>query len=405
MNIAPYIFLLLIRRLALWAVAVFISIQGVKAVEIVTYGDTNTPMAETLAFSHNSFGLDLNDLGFYKLSLALTGFTSSQTNPQVGNTVATTDFTNTQVIVEKLDGPVQLFAMVGGYSIPQLGTPFVRSSQLPGDSWGYLPAGWIKLPASDGLSMSVGKLFAIGGAEGTFTYENTNIQRGLIWAQTSSVTRGVQIDYQKDDLFASIALTDGSYSGTYNWLGAQVNYQLDKKNAITVSWNGSLSPNATQTFGTPLLQNNSQISTLIYSYKTPYFTLTPYLQYTYVPERPSVGILGSSSTQGAALLATYRIFPLDESGAPGYRNISFPLRLEYLSSSGNSKFSSNNLLYGPNSAAWSATVTPTFQEGMYFARVEASYVQAINSTPGTTFGFNGNANTQRRVMLEGGILF
>lgn len=376
-----------------------------NAVEIVTYGDTNTPMAETLAFSKDSLGIDLDSLGFYKFSVAATGLVGNQTNPMPGNNQTISDLSNAQILIEKLEGPIQLFAIAGSYSIAELSAPYVRSSVLPNNTWGYLPAGWLKIPAGENFSVLAGKLFAIGGLEGTFSYENTNIQRGLIWKQTSSVSRGVQFDYHNDDIYAGIAVTDGSYSNTYNWLGAQVNYELNKDNALTVSWNGSLSGNALQTDSTPLLQNNSQISTLIYSYKSPYLTLSPYLQYSYVPERPSVGILGSASTQAAAILATYRLFPLDENGHPPHTNVSIPFRFEYIRSHGNTYTSESDLLFGPNSSAWSATLTPTYQVGMYFARVEASYVRTINATSGAAYGYSGTANNQARFLLEAGILF
>ncbi|MBU3656453.1 MAG: porin [Rhodocyclaceae bacterium] len=376
-----------------------------KAVEIVTYGETNTPMSETLAFSKDSVGIDLNELGFYKFSVAATGLVGHQTNPTPGNNQTISDLSNAQVLIEKLEGPIQLFAIAGSYSIAELSAPYVRSSKLPNDTWGYLPAGWLKIPGGENFSVLAGKLFAIGGLEGTFSYENTNIQRGLIWKQTSSVTRGVQFDYHDDNIYAGIAITDGSYSNKYNWLGAQINYEIDKTNAVTVSWNGSLSANALQTDSTPLLQNNSQISTLIYSYKSPYLTLSPYVQYSYVPERPSIGILGSASTQGIALLATYRLFPLDENGNPPHVNVSIPFRYEFIRSHGNTYTSDNDLLFGPNSSAWSATLTPTYQVGMYFARLEASYVRAINATPGAAYGYSGTANNQARFLLEAGILF
>lgn len=382
-----------------------LNVANVSAFEITTYGDTDTPMAETLAFSKDSVGADLDSLGFYKISAAISGLVGHQTNPVLGNNGTISDLSNAQVVIEKQEGPIQLFAVAGSYAMPALGAPYVRSSVLPNNTWGYLPAGWLKFLANDELSVSIGKLFAIGGAEGTFTYENINIQRGLLWNQSSSISKGVQIDYDAGDIYATLALTDGSYSNKYNWLGAQVNYQLNKINAITLSWNGALSGNSLQTDSTPMLQNNSQISTFIYSYKTPHLTLTPYIQYTYVPENQSIGIMGNGSTQGAALLATYRLFPLSEDGMPPHRNVSFPVRFEYISTKGNANYSDQNLLFGPNSAAWSATVTPTYQVGMYFARLEASYVRAINATEGTAFGVSGTANNQARFMVEGGILF
>jgi hypothetical protein len=52
------------------------------------------------------------------------------------------------------------------------------------------------------------------------------------------------------------------------------------------------------------------------------------IQYTYVPSNPSIGILTSAQTSGAAILTNYRI-PSDIEG-----RITLPLRLEYISSGG-----------------------------------------------------------------------
>lgn len=376
----------------------------VNALEIYLANEDVDAISESLTLN-GGINVETAALGKYKLSVVATGLGGTQTNPMPGNGTGIGDLSNGQFILEKQSGPLQLYAVVGSYSMPELGVPYNQASKNVKNTWGYLPSGWIKIPANQFLSFSVGKLSAIGGLESTFTYQNINIQRGLLWHQTSSITRGMQVDYEDDCLSVSLAWTDGAYSNTYNWFGAQIGYRLDYKNDVTASWNGSLSANSMQNDATSLLGNNSQISTLIYSYKGDHFTVSPYLQYTFVPIRPSIGILGSSNTKGAAVLATYRLYASDENGKLSRNNLSFPLRLEYITSGGNSYISSNNLLYGPNSSAVSATFTPTYQMGMYFARAEASYVKAINSSAGTTFGQNGMANAQFRFLLEGGFLY
>ena len=371
----------------------------------VTYDEESESVSDTLLLSGSRPQFDLSELGSYKLSAIATGLVGHQTNPMQGNSPTIADLSNGQLLIEKQSGPIQLFALIGAYSMPELGVPYTQAGSNTKNTWGYVPNAWIKLPVNHELSVSIGKLSAIGGIEGTYTYQNINIQRGLLWHQTSSVTRGIQADYENDRVSATVAFTDGSYSNTYNWLGAQVNLKINPSNEIGASWNGSLSANGLENNATPLLQNNSQISTLSYTYKSSHLTASSYLQYTNVPQRPAIGIMESSNTKGIGLLTTYRLFPLDSQGKPPKKNVSFPLRLEYIASSGNSYTSENNLLYGPNSSAWSITFTPTYQDGMYFARAEASYVQALNATPGTTFGASGTSNSQFRFLLEGGVLF
>lgn len=64
-----------------------------------------------------------------------------------------------------------------------------------------------------------------------------------------------------------------------------------------------------------------------------------------------------------------------------------------------------NLFYGAGSGAWSATLTPTYQEGVFFARAEASYVGIENAKSGLALGRNLDETSQARLMLETGVLF
>jgi hypothetical protein len=50
-------------------------------------------------------------------------------------------------------------------------------------------------------------------------------------------------------------------------------------------------------------------------------------------------------------------------------------------------------------------VTPTYQQGVFFARAEASVVQLFDTTAGAAFGKAGNTKTQGRLVLETGIIF
>jgi len=62
-------------------------------------------------------------------------------------------------------------------------------------------------------------------------------------------------------------------------------------------------------------------------------------------------------------------------------------------------------LYGPGSAAWSLTATPTWQHQRFFVRGDLSFVRANSITPGDAFGPNGTNPNQARGVLEVGLLF
>jgi Putative beta-barrel porin-2, OmpL-like. bbp2 len=63
------------------------------------------------------------------------------------------------------------------------------------------------------------------------------------------------------------------------------------------------------------------------------------------------------------------------------------------------------LLYGAGSKAWSVTLTPTYQENIFFARLEPSYVAAERSAAGFVFGETGTNTSQARALIETGIIF
>lgn len=369
-----------------------------------TYGDTSIAMGDSLSFNGSNNRISSTVAGDWQFNAALTGLGASQSNAAADTPRNYGDISNAQVVITKPTGMLQLFAIAGYYSIPDLTTSYLRAATQTRTTWGALPVAYASIVPHENWSLNVGKLFALGGAEGTLSYENINIQRGLLWGQTNSISQGAQVNYQDDTWSSSLSWTDGADSGKYNWVGVSAGYKLSPQTTITAVWNGSLSGNAADSARTPLLQNNSQITNLLFSYKGDHWGLTPYLQYSVVPPNPTIGIYGTSSSQGAGLLATYRITPLVDGQLPK-KNISLPFRLEFMNTSGNSGTSANNLLYGPNSGAYSLTLTPTIQNGPLFARLEGSYVRALNYLDGSAFGPTGNTPTQARIMFEAGILY
>lgn len=363
-------------------------------------------MAETLGFTENQLHLESDKLGDWSVQGIVTGLSFHQTNPVSSNGASYSGFSNAQVIVQKKDGPIRLFAQTGLYSIPTLGTPFMRAEPQTVGSFGYLPQAFVSIVPGENWSIALGKLPSMGGVEATFTYENPNIQRGLLWVQTNSVSRGMQVNYEDDLFTAAFTWNDGAYSDVYNWLGGLVSVKPNERSILTASWTGSVWGNATNNPTTQLLSNNSQISNLIYQYTGDRWTVTPYLQYTNVPANTAIGINGSSGTYGGSVITTYHVTPLDKGVAPKF-HVSIPTRFEYQSTYGNSQISDMpaGLMYGAGSSAWSATLTPTVQWGKVFGRFELGYVRAFNMTSGLAFGANGMNSNQTRVMLEAGVLY
>ena len=343
--------------------------------------------------------LSIPEFGEIDFQAIATGIGMVQTNPAPSDYNSLVDVANAQVILKKDAGLIQFYFQGGFYSTPSLGTTYQRSAIQTKDAFGIVPLASLSIAASENWLYTGGKINSFGGFESTFTYQNANIDRGLLWNQTSNVSKGFQATYKEGGVSTAITLNDGFYSNQLSWMGASFNYRLDEKSNASLVWAGAIKANSTNTFITPVLQNNSQIFNAIYTYESGRWSITPYLQYTYIPANSSLGILTSAQTSGAAILTNYR-FPNNALG-----NVTLPFRFEYITSTGKGNLNSPNLLYGPGSAAWSATVTPTHQFNRVFVRGELSYVQAVNASAGLAFGSTGNSKNQSRAMIEFGIWY
>ena len=303
------------------------------------------------------------------------------------------DLTNGQVFVQKVDGPVQFFAQGGAYSIPDIGVPYVRAGTTTSALFGGLPAWFLKFAPNDAFSLQAGNLPTLVGVEYTFSFENVNVQRGLLWNQENAINRGVQANYTSGQLALSLAWTDGFFSNRYNWLWGSATYTLDSSNSATFVGGGSMRTETVSSYATPLLQNNQTIYNAYFSHTTGPWTIIPALQYTNVPADPAIGIAHDLHTLGGAIYGIYAV------GG----GVTVAGRAEYIDSNGSA--GDPTVLYGPGSKAWSLTVTPTYQSGRFYARGELSHVKATGTTAGMAFGPAGTNTSQTRALIETGLMF
>jgi hypothetical protein len=75
-----------------------------------------------------------------------------------------------------------------------------------------LPQAYSKIMSTDNLSVKPGKLPTILGTETTFTYQNMNIQHGLLWNQENAVNCGVQVNYAQGRMTFALSAHDSFYS-------------------------------------------------------------------------------------------------------------------------------------------------------------------------------------------------
>lgn len=364
----------------------------------------------------NCFSADY--LGDIYVGGALTGYGYVQTNPfpqsfappgATPDRVGRFDFSNLQGWVQKVEGTFQFYLQGGGYAIPQLGVANYSSISQTDLSFTPLPMAFAKIQFSDAWSILGGRLPTLIGTEAAFTFQNLNINRGLLFVQENVFAHGVQANYSEGPWTVSVAGTDGFLSNEISWFSGSVAYKID--NANTIGVNGGLNlgrqnafaQSLRYQFATPGFQQNSGIFNVNYTYSNGPWIVTPYVQFTNVERDLRAGIATTASTYGGALLAAYSFTD----------NFALAGRVEYEEQTGVRGSGTTSLLYGAGSNAFSLTVTPTFTFDRYVFRLEYAHVELggitrgslVAGTLGTGFGRTGNRTSQDRYMIETGIVF
>jgi hypothetical protein len=336
---------------------------------------------------------DGGPLGKLDLNGIVSGMGLSQGNHIPGDDAGQAALSNGQVFIQKTTGWWQFYVQAGAYNILALGTPFLPTDKALTDFYGPVPVAYAKLVPEKNTSIEIGALPTLMGAEYTFDFENMNIERGLLWNQENAVNRGIQLNQTMGKFTASISWNDGYYSNRYSWLSGSLTYTKGPHSLSFVGM-GNLGETRRQTLATPV-QNNGTMYALIYTYTKGSWIVQPYYQYSSVPTNLNVGVVHGASTNGGAVLVS-RAFK---------HGFSLAGRGEYIGSTGSASQNSVNLMYGPGSAAWSITLTPTFQYQRFFTRGDFSFVRATSFTPGDVFGPHGTDPNQPRGVIEVGFLF
>eukprot|EP01037_Dinobryon_pediforme_P017426 gene17426-17617_t len=335
---------------------------------------------------------------------AVSGLAFAQSHHLTGDHSGVGDMTNAQILIEKTDGVFQFFVDAGSYSFPTVGVPYTKASTATKNNFGTVPMAYVKIVPNSSLSFQIGKLPTLIGAEYNFTFENSQIERGLLWNQENLVNRGVQVNYTAGPLALSLSVNDGFYSNNFSWVSGLATYTINSSNILTFAAGGNTKKTYVSNSATLPTPNNSQIYNLIYTHTDGPWTIMPYIQYTSVPSLPRLGGQTSASTTGAAVFVNYTFKPSAKFGAISLAGLSLPTRIEYITTSANAS-TGPNLLYGAKSNAFSVTFAPTYQWKIYYVRGEASYVQASKVAPGAAFGLDGSSKSQIRGLVEMGVLF
>jgi hypothetical protein len=339
---------------------------------------------------------DAGPLGKLSVNGIVTGFAQFQNNSVPGDDKAQATLSNGQIFIQKADGKLQYYIQAGVYTMPTLSVPFVNAQNTVNNFYGPVPVAYLKLPVGKTTQFLIGQLPTLMGAESTFTYQNFNIERGIVWNQENAINRGIQVNQTMGKyLSAAVSWNDGYYSNRYSWLSGSATLTKGP-HSLVYDGMGNLGQTAYATSAMPTYSNNSYMHAVIYTYTKGPWIISPYFQYSKLPTNAKVGVPKGTSATGGAFNASYAF----KSG------FSLPVRVEYLTSSGSATDRSVNLLgFGAGSAGTTFTATPTYQKGGLFVRGDLAWVHASSYTPGSVFGKTGTAADQFRGVLEFGFIF
>lgn len=331
------------------------------------------------------------DSGFGNITVsgALSGLAFYQSNADhayPGDSETWADIDNATVSIAKTDGTFQFFVQAGLYSFPTVGNGYDKATDQ-NSYLGPVPVAYGKIQLSDEFSIEAGKLPTLVGAELAFTPQNINIERGLLWWQEPIVSRGVQLNYASGPLSISVSWNDGYYSNVWNSGSGLISYAIDSAN--TLAFDVSETPDYGTTAG-------GQIYDLMYTYSNAPWMFGPYVQYQSTNH-------GGGSNWGIGVLASYQFTP----------TWSLNGRVEYESSDNAGLEYAIDIPGYRKASAYSITVTPTWQKGIFFVRGELSYTNLpdyahtsfFGSPVGLGFGTTGAKDDQFRAMVETGISF
>jgi hypothetical protein len=338
---------------------------------------------------------DAGPLGKLSVNGILTGFAQFQNNHVPGDDSAQATLSNGEIFIQKADGKVQYYIQAGVYTMPTLGNSFLSAEKTVSSFYGPVPVAYLKLQAAKNTQFLIGSLPTLMGAESTFTYQNFNIERGIVWNQENAINRGIQVNQTLGKyLSAAVSWNDGYYSNRYSWLSGSVTFTKGH-NTLIYDGMGNLGQTAYQTMATPV-QNNGYMHAVIYTYSKGPLIISPYFQYGKLPANAKVGVPTGTSATGGALNVSYAF----------KKGFSLPARVEYLTSSGSATDGSINMLgFGAGSKGVTFTATPTYQKGGMYLRGDLAVVHATDYAQGSVFGKTGTEATQFRGVLEFGFIF
>src|SRR5581483_8371283 len=336
----------------------------------------------------------------------VTGTTFTSNNPNAAGALDTpngadlksrTQLSNALLTIAGTSGKFRFTVMAGAYAFPVVGQAINPTFQPFANTnlYGYVPVAYAQLVPNANWTISAGKLPTLLGQENAFTFQNPNIQRGLVWNAEPIVSRGVRVAYTYSAFSAALEYNDGYYSGSRRAFEGLIGWAPTAASSLQFIF---IVPEANTPSSPTAAVANKREYDLMYTQQIGKLQLLPYLLWMQSPSSATAGFAASENAFGAVLLANYAF----------NGNFSLGGRLETLQNGSATSDSSGNadfIGYGPGSGAASITLTPTYKSAHTIVRAEWSYAVGTNIRPGLGFGSTGTLTNQTRLGLEAGFQF
>jgi len=239
-----------------------------------------------------------------------------------------------------------------GLSLGNEWSPVVGNEPLPtNDDNVKIHEAYISYKA-EGFDIEAGRLLTNIGGEAPYTWQNVNIQRGLVWYGEPVFYNGVRVS--------------GELNGFNVYVGVNDRDTSDGKMALEAGLAAPINGYIDAAFNVLLPDHSDEDNTQIYNLtlninafeKMP---LTLYADYLYKPQK-----ISDANGFGIALLGEYKV----------NEKLSIGGRVEYVQDDKNGNFygliDQNN---PADNSAWTLTLTPKYQLNKYlYVRGELSYV-------------------------------
>lgn len=279
---------------------------------------------------------------------------------------------NALVTAARPAGEVQFSVTAGAYALPALGVPW-QTTAFYTRLFGPVPQAWITWAPTSAWSVRAGQLPSLLGQENVFSFQNVNLERGLLWnALENTFSRAAELDYAHGRWSGALQFGDGFYSRDFGAVSALAAFEANPSDTLSAAllWpNRATPPNRT------FHDANARVLDLMWTHQRGRWSWTPYALWFESPPSPTAGYRRPATAAGAAWITTYRLS----------RAWSLAARLEW-ARGGTAGVAAdaphqNVLLLGPGVRAGSATVTPSWRRGWLLARAEVSCVAASGHTP------------------------